>query len=83
MSSFYVHLCDTAKYNAVSHHSFAIIMYSLSKNIRNDAPWNVMFANDVRNGEMRAEGRTWVVERSLVEERNESVKSKDRVHVSE
>ena len=42
-----------------------------------------MFANDVRKGEMRAGGRTWVVERSLVEERNESVKSKDRVHVSE
>ena len=51
-------------------------MDSLTESIRKLAPWQMIFADDV----------VWekdVLEGSLGEERNESGKSKDRVHVSE
>ena len=58
------------------------MMESLTENIRKAAPRQVMFAVDVVC-KGRAGVGTGAVERSLGAERNESIKSTDRVHVSE
>ena len=61
-------------------------MDSLKENIRKVAPWQMMFADDnygdVCKGERRDGVGTGAVEGSLGEERNESVKIKDKVNVS-
>ena len=70
--------------SAFSPFLFAIMMDSLTLNIRKEVPWQMMFAGDVglrcavRKGERRAGVGTGAVEGSLGEDRNESVKSKDR-----
>ena len=69
--------------SAFSPFLFAIMMDSLTENIRKEAPWQMMFADDVVLWARRAGVGTGAVDGSLGEERNKSVKSKDRVYVSE
>ena len=65
---------------------FVIMMDSLTENIRKEAPSHTMFADGVvlcaREKDVLRLG-TWAVEGSLGKARDESVKSKNRVHLSE
>ena len=74
--------------SAFSPFLFAIMMDSLTENIRIEAFWQLTFADDVVlcvRGKYVLELLTWAVEGSREEEMNESVKSKNRVglHVYE
>ena len=72
--------------SAFSPFLFAIMMDSLTENIRRETAWQIMFAVDVvlcarEKDVLDLELEQW--REALEKERNESVKSKDRVYVSE
>ena len=72
--------------SAFSPFLFVIMMDSLTENIRREAPWQMMFVDDVvlcarEKDVLDLELEQW--REALEKERNESVKSKERVYVSE
>ena len=69
--------------SAYSPFLFAIMMDSLTENIRKEAPWHMMFADDVVACAREKEVLELGLEQWSEAVEKSGMKSKDRVHVSE